>query len=61
VYSHKHAVKTQKISQIVSLYHKQHYVIYNNYMFRPCKRTIIRLFTETSNRIHNRNLGGRDL
>jgi hypothetical protein len=27
VYSHIHAVKTQQISQIVSLYNKQHYVI----------------------------------
>jgi hypothetical protein len=61
VYSHKHAVKTQQISQIVSLYNKQHYVMYNNYMFRPCKRAIIRLFTEPSNRLHNRSLGGRDL
>ena len=48
--------------QIVSLCNKQHYVIYNNYMFRPCKRAIIRLFTETSIRLHNRSLGGgRDL
>jgi hypothetical protein len=32
--------------QIVSLCNKQHYVIYNNYMFRPCKWAIIRLFVE---------------
>ena len=57
VYPHIHAVKTQQISQIVSLYSKQHYVIYNH-MFRPCKRAIIRLFTEPSNRLHNRSLGG---
>jgi hypothetical protein len=37
VYSHIHTVKTQQISQIVSLYNEQHYVIYNNYMFQPCK------------------------
>ena len=61
VYSQIPAVKTQQISQIVSLYHKKNYVIYNNYMFRPCKRAIIRLFTEPSNRLHNRRLGGRDL
>ena len=48
VYSHINAVKTQQISQILSLYNKQHYVIYNNYMFRPYKRAIIRLFTEPS-------------
>ena len=54
VYSYIHTVKTQQISQILSLYNKQHYVIYNNYMFRPCKRAIIRLFTEPSSRLHNR-------
>jgi hypothetical protein len=53
VYSHIHTVRTQKMNQIVSLYNKQHYVIYN-YMFRPCKRTIIRLFTEPSSRLYNR-------
>jgi hypothetical protein len=60
VYSHIHVhiVKTQQISKIISLYNKQHYVIYN-YMFRPCKRAIIRLFTEPSSRLHKRNLGGR--
>ena len=31
------------ICQIVSLCNKQHYIIYNNYMFRPCKWAIIRL------------------
>jgi len=61
VYSDIHAVKTQKISQIVSLYNKQHYVIYNNHIYRPCKRAIIRLFTEPLSRLHKRNLGGRDL
>jgi hypothetical protein len=53
VYSHIHTVKTQQISQIVSLYNKQNYVIYNNYMFRPCKRAIIRLFTEPSSRLYS--------
>ena len=50
------------ICQILSLSNKQHYVIYN-YMFRPCKRAIFRLFTELSSRLHNRSLGGgrRDL
>ena len=48
------------ICQIVSLCNKQHYIIYN-YMFRPCKRAIIRLFTEPSSRLHNRSLGGQDL
>jgi len=32
-------------------------VIYNNYMFRPCNLAIIRLFTESSSRLHNKNLG----
>ena len=51
VYSHIHTVKTQQICQIVLLYNKQHYVTYN-YMFRPCKRAIIRLLTEPSSRLH---------
>ena len=46
-----------KICPIVSLCNKQHYEIYN-YMFRPCKRAIIRLFTKPSSRLHNRSLGG---
>ena len=45
------------ICQIVLICNKQHYVVYNNYMFRPCKRAIIRLFTEPSSRLHNRSLG----
>jgi len=35
-----------------------------NYMFRPCKWTIIRLFTELVGRLHTRGwriFGGRDL
>jgi hypothetical protein len=44
--------------QMVSLCKKQHYVIYTNYIFRPCKRAIIRLFTEPASRLHNRSLGG---
>ena len=40
------------ICQIVLICNKQHYVIYNNYMFRPCKRAIIRLFTEPSSRLN---------
>jgi len=45
------------ICQIVLICNKQHYVIYN-YVFRPCKRAIIRLFTEPSSRLHNTSLGG---
>ena len=45
MYSHIHAVKNTTICQIVSLCNNQHYVIYN-YMFRPCKLSIIRLFVE---------------
>ena len=55
-------IQNTTICQIVSLSNKQQYIIYNNYMFRPCKRTVIRLFTEPSSRLHNRSLGGgRDL
>jgi hypothetical protein len=46
IYCHIRAVKTQQtICQIASLCNIQHYVIYN-YMFRPCKKAIIRLFLE---------------
>jgi len=46
------------ICQRVLICNKQHYVIYNNYMFRPCKRAITRLLTEPSSILHNRSLGG---
>jgi hypothetical protein len=46
IYFHTRAVKTQQtICQIVSLCNIQQCVIYN-YMFRPCKRAIFRLFLE---------------
>jgi len=44
VFTYTHSQNTT-ICHIVSLCNKQQYVIYN-YMFRPCKRAIIRLFTE---------------
>jgi len=49
--------------QVVSPYNKQHYIIYNNYMFWPCKLAIIRLFTEPPIILHSRSLGwgGQDL
>ena len=46
VYSHIHAVKNTTIFQMVSPCNMQHYVIYNNYMFRPCKQAIVRLLVE---------------
>ena len=55
MYSHIHAVKNTTICQIVSLCNKQHYVIYNNYMFRPCKWAIIRLFLEPVSWLYNRS------
>ena len=61
VYSHLHAVKNKTIRQMVSLRNMQHYVIYN-YMFRPCKWAISRLFVEPVSWLYNRSLGeGRDL
>jgi hypothetical protein len=60
-YFHICAVKTQQtICQIVSLCIIQQYVIYN-YMFRPCKRAIMRLFLEPVIGLYNRSAGGRDL
>jgi hypothetical protein len=44
----------------VSLCNIQHYVIYS-YMFRPCKRAIIRLFPEPVIGLYNSSMGGRDL
>jgi hypothetical protein len=61
VYFHIRAVKTQQtVCQIVSQCNIQHYVIYS-YMFRPCKRAIIRLFLEPVIGLYNRSMGGRDL
>ena len=57
LYTHIHAVKNTTICQMVSLCNIQHYVIYN-YMFRPCKWAIIRLFVEPVSWIYNRNLEG---
>ena len=51
-------VKNTTICQIVSLCNKQHYVIYNNYRFQPCKRAIIRLFVEPVSRLYNRSWRG---
>jgi hypothetical protein len=60
IYFHIHAVKTQQtICQVVSLCYIQQYVI-NNYMFRPCRRDIIRLFLEPVIGVYNRNMGGQD-
>jgi hypothetical protein len=61
IYFYIRAVKTQAtICQIVSLCNIQEYVTYN-YMFRPCKRAIIRLFLEPVTGLYNRSMGGRDL
>jgi hypothetical protein len=61
VHLHIHALKDTTICQMLSLYNMQHYVIYN-YMFRPCKWTIIRLFVEHVSSLYHRSLeGGRDL
>jgi hypothetical protein len=58
---HIRAVKTQQtICQLVSLCIIQHYVIYI-YMFRPCKRAIIRLFLEPVIGLYKRSMVGRDL
>ena len=56
-----HAVKNTTICQMVSLCNIQHYVMYN-YIFRPCKWAIIRLFVEPEGWVCNRSLegGGRD-
>ena len=56
IYLHIHAVKTTTICQMVSLWNMQHYVIYN-YMFRPCKWAIIRLFIERVRWLYKRSLG----
>jgi len=40
---------------MVSLRNNQHYVMYN-YMFRPCKWAIIRLFVEPVSWLYNRSL-----
>ena len=42
---------------MVSLRNVQHYVIYN-YLFRPCKWAIIRLFVEPVIWLYNRGFGG---
>ena len=55
-----HAVKNTTICQMVSLLNIQHYVIYN-YMFRPGKLAINRLFIEPVISLYKRGLGGRDL
>ena len=45
---------------MVSLCNMQHYVIYN-YIFRPCKWAIIRLFVEPLSWLYNRSLGGGEI
>jgi len=45
------------IFQMVSLCNMQQYVIYN-YMFRPRKWAIIRVFVEPVSWLYNRSLGG---
>jgi hypothetical protein len=58
IYLHIQAVKTlHTICHTVSLCIIQQYVIYN-YMFRPCKRAIIRLFLEPLTGVYNRSRGG---
>jgi hypothetical protein len=57
VYLHINAVKNTTICQMISLCNTQHYVIYN-YMFRPCKWAIIRLFLEPVSRLYPKSMGG---
>ena len=45
---------------MVSLRNMQQYVIYN-YMFRPCKCAIIRLFVEPTNNLMMAHLQGRNM
>jgi len=57
IYLHTHAVKNTTICQMVSLCNMRQNVIYN-YMFRPCKWTIIRLFVEPVRWLYSRSLVG---
>jgi len=53
IYLHIYAVKNT-IGQMLSLCNMQHCVIYN-YMFRPCKWAIIRVFVEPVRWLNNRS------